>query len=469
MSCNRYSMAKYVKIILFIAFLLIKHISIAQTLSLGEITAKADKLIGEYKDKETLEILENVDIDIYKNEDEVKLASFYFVKATAYDLNEDSNNSVKSFEKACDYYEKAGITYDRYLQSLQSLGCLYYKLGDLSSSEKCYKKIIIYGTPSQLFKNDELNDLDFVSNAFYNLGIIYVDRDEYDMAEKCLPKVMQKSIVSHEKAQNSLYNYLFNRLFSKSIEFRKDEKYEDAIAIFDKLLSLIEWYSGRLNEVFIQISFDKALVLGYNLGLYKEAIPILKYNTEIRNLIESPNRDICSSYCFLTMFLLASKEYDKVQDVLTNGFDYLKEANFTDYPPHMLYRFAGNGSYDINDYSTAISYYEKYIDSNNPKEGATNYEEIVNMLSVAYILSDYPDKAQKLLKSFLKDNEDAMIETNPTILANIYHNLGRSMMLVRSYKDALIYLNKSKDLQMKLYGEVASRTSDYINECVNHK
>ena len=462
-------MAKYLKIIFLIAFLLIKHISIAQTLSLGELTAKADELIGEYKDKEALEILENINIDFYKNEDEAKLASFYFVKATAYDLNEDSNNSIESFEKARDHFEKAGITYDLYLQSLQSLGRLYYKLGDLSSSEKYYKKIIIYGTPSQLFKNDELNGLDFVSNAFYNLGIIYVDRDEYDMAEKCLPKVMQKSNISHEKAQNILYDYLFNKLFSKTLELRKDEKYEDAIIIFDKLLSLIEWYSGRLDDKFLQVSFNKALVLGYDLGLYKEAIPILNYNIGIRNLIDFPNRDICSSYCFLTMYLSASKEYDKVQEVLADGFDYLREANFADYPPHMLYRFAGNGSYGTNDYTTAISYYEKYLDSNNPKEGATNYEEIVNMLSVAYILSDYPDKAQKLLKSFLKDSENAMIVSNPTILANIYHNLGRAIMLVRNYKDALIYLNKSKDLQMKLYGEATSRTIDYINECVGNK
>jgi tetratricopeptide (TPR) repeat protein len=169
------------------------------------------------------------------------------------------------------------------------------------------------------------------------------------------------------------------------------------------------------------------------------------------------------------MYLSVSKEYDKLQEVLINGIDYLKKANFTDYPPHMLYRFAGNGSYGINDYETAISYYEKYLDSKNPKEGATNYEQIVNMLSVAYILSGYPDKAQKLLKLFLKDNEDVIIVSNPVILANIYHNLGRAIMLSKHYKDALIYLNKSKDLQMKLYGEATSRTIDYINECVDNK
>lgn len=462
-------MAKYLKIIFLIAFLLIKHVCIAQTLSLGELIAKADKLIGEYKDKEALEILENINIDVYKNEDEAKLASFYFVKATAYDLNEDSNNSIESFEKARDHFEKAGITYDRYLQSLQSLGRLYYKLGDLSSSEKCYKKIIIYGTPSQLFKNDELNDLDFVSNAFYNLGIIYVDREEYELAAKCLPKVMQKKDVTHEKAQNILYNYIFNKLFSKSLELRKIEKYEDAINLFDKLLSIVEWYSGRLDDKYLQVSFNKALVLGYNLGLYKEAIPILTNNTESRNLKESPNRDICSSFCFLTMYLSALKEHEKLQEVLANGLDYLKEAHLSEYPPHMLYRFAGNGSYGINDYKTAIPYYERYLDRSNPKEGAASYEEIVNMLSIAYILSDYPDKAQKLLSTFLKDNESTMIARNSPILANIYHNLGRAIMLIGNYNDALTFLNKSKNLQEKIYGEATSRTIDYINECINNK
>lgn len=462
-------MAKYFKIFLLFAFLLIKHISLAQTSSLSEITAIADKLIGENKNKEALRILENVNIDDFKNENDANLASFYFVKATAYDLNDDSSNSIRMFEKACDHYEKAGITYDRHLLALQSLGRIYYKLGELLLSEECYKKIIVFGTPAQLFKNDELNDLNFVSNAFYNLGIIYADKEEYELAAKCLPKVMQKKDVTHEKAQNILYNYIFNKLFSKSLELRKIEKYEDAINLFDKLLSIVEWYSGRLDDKYLQVSFNKALVLGYNLGLYKEAIPILTNNTESRNLKESPNRDICSSFCFLTMYLSALKEHEKLQEVLANGLDYLKEAHLSEYPPHMLYRFAGNGSYGINDYKTAIPYYERYLDRSNPKEGAANYEEIVNMLSIAYILSNYPDKAQKLLSTFLKDNESTMIARNSPILANIYHNLGRAIMLIGNYNDALTFLNKSKNLQEKIYGEATSRTIDYINECINNK
>lgn len=72
-------MVKYLKIILLFALLLIKQISIAQKLSLGEITAKADRLIGEYKEKQALKILEDVNIDDYKNENDTELASYYFV------------------------------------------------------------------------------------------------------------------------------------------------------------------------------------------------------------------------------------------------------------------------------------------------------------------------------------------------------------------------------------------------------
>ena len=462
-------MVKRIKIVIIIALLFNKQFCIAQAPSLGEITAKADKLIGDYKDKQALVLLENINIEDYSNENNTELASYYFVKAVAYDLNEDTYNSINAFQKACDYYEEAGITYDRYLQSLQSIGRIYYKLGDIELSQKYFKKIILYGTPSQLFKNAELNDLDFVSNAFYNLGVIYADKEEIEMAIKCLPKIIQQQKPSQIKSQHILYEYIINKLTSKSLELTKEEKFDAAITVMNNLLALIESYEGRLNDKFIRVSFDKGLVLGYNQGLYKEAIEVFRLIVGLKDLIDEPNKDICSSFCFLTMYLSALKDYDKVQEILSNGYNYLKNAEFTDYPPHMLYRFAGNGAYGNNDYSQAIAYYKKYLDSNNPKEGTKNYEEIVNMLSVSYIRSGDPDKSQKLLDAFLKDNEKTMITNNPNILADMYHNLGRSLMLKAEYVDALTYLNKSKDLQIKLYGDCNSRTNEFIKECVNKK
>lgn len=51
------------------------------------------------------------------------------------------------------------------------------------------------------------------------------------------------------------------------------------------------------------------------------------------------------------------------------------------------------------------------------------------------------------------------------LLQTLYHNLGRSYMLKGNFAKALLALNKSKDLQMELNGNVMQRTSDYIKEC----
>ncbi len=461
-------MVKYLKIILLFALLLIKQISIAQKLSLGEITAKADKLIGEYKEKQALKILEDVNIDDYKNENDAKLASYYFVKATAYNLIEDSSNSIYSFNKACEHYENIGYTCGPYLKSLLSLGHLYYNQGEQDIAETFFKKVVIYGNPS-LILDEDMREIDALVNAFFNLGIIYLHKDNIKLAELCLHQTNRKGNALYEKFWIILYNQIVNKLLGKVNKCRDENKYEDAIALYDKLLSIIGYYKGEKDSQYLLVNASKATVLCFDLCRYKDAIQVFEYIISKKRYIDHPNEDICSSYCSLIFCYAALKKYDMVQETLIAGYDYLMNASLGDYPPHMLYRFAGNGAYRNNDYTKAISYYEIYLDSNNPKEGAANYEEIVNMLSVAYILSDYPRKAQKLLKSFLKDNEDTMIVSNPTILAEIYHNLGRSIMMIRNYKDALIYLNKSKDLQMKLYGEATIRTIDYINECVNNK
>lgn len=461
-------MVKYLKIILLFALLLIKQISIAQKLSLGEITAKADRLIGEYKEKQALKILEDVNIDDYKNENDTELASYYFVKATAYDLTKDSRNSINSFKKACEHFENTGYTWDRYLQSLLSLGHLYYNQGEQDIAETYFRKVVIYGNPS-LILDKGMSEIDALVNAFFNLGIIYVNKDNIKLAELCLHQTNRKGNALYEKFKIILYNQIVNKLLDKANKCSDDKKYEDVIALFDKLLSIIGCYKGEKDDQYLFVEVSKATVLCFNLFRYKDAIHVFESTINKKRYIDHPSEDICTSYCSLIFCYAALKKYDMVQETLIAGYDYLKNASLSDYPPHMLYRFAGNGAYGNDDYSRAISYYEKYLDSNNPKEGATNYEEIVNMLSVAYIFSDYPKKAQKLLKSFIKNYEDAMIVSNPNTLANIYHNLGHSFMLERDFKNALIYLNKSKDLQIKLYGVPNSRTNDYITECSKNK
>lgn len=204
-------MRQYIKIFFLIALLYNNQLASAQRLSLKEITSKADHLIEESKDRQALSILEQVKIEDYADEDNLRLASFYFVKATAYDFNEEPKKSIQSFLMACDYYEKSGVYFGPYLQSLQSIGRLFYHQGELELAEKHFKKVIVSGTPSLILNNNQ--EQESLSCAFYYLGIIYTDKDNIDFAEECLGKI--KLIGNKNDLYHSLYNYINKKSLKK--------------------------------------------------------------------------------------------------------------------------------------------------------------------------------------------------------------------------------------------------------------
>ena len=140
-------MVKHLKIIFLFAFLYNNQVGLAQTQTLGEITAIADSLIGEDKAEQALFFLEQIVISDFPYESDLELASFYYVKACSYELNEMLPKSIESYKEACCYYEKAGVTYyydifySDYLSCLLEIGNIYQKLGNYDLSKRYYRKI----------------------------------------------------------------------------------------------------------------------------------------------------------------------------------------------------------------------------------------------------------------------------------------------------------------------------------------
>ena len=88
------------------------------------------------------------------------------------------------------------------------------------------------------------------------------------------------------------------------------------------------------------------------------------------------------------------------------------------------------------------------------------------MISVAYIMNNVPDKAEKLLLNYLRNNETEIKAKDLQLLSDIYHNLGHSIMLQGNNSKALKYLNRSKEIQLKINGKVKEITLLYIQKCL---
>ena len=151
-------------------------------------------------------------------------------------------------------------------------------------------------------------------------------------------------------------------------------------------------------------------------------------------------------------------------NVISNCIGYFQSVNDSEFLICSLYRFAGNGAYWKQDYKKAIYYYELYFENVEKKEIGTNYEEIANQLAVSYLSSDKPQNAQMLLKKIVLSESEKLDKENRGLLAMIYHNLGRSEMLMNNIKSAKKALEKSKELQIKVFGQVTEKTRKYLDE-----
>ena len=98
------------------------------------------------------------------------------------------------------------------------------------------------------------------------------------------------------------------------------------------------------------------------------------------------------------------------------------------------------------------------------KEIGTNYEEIANQLAVSYLCSDKPQNARMLLKKIVLSESEKLDKENRGLLAMIYHNFGRSEMLMNNIESAKKALEKSKELQIKVFGQVTEKTQKYLDE-----
>ena len=112
----------------------------------------------------------------------------------------------------------------------------------------------------------------------------------------------------------------------------------------------------------------------------------------------------------------------------------------------------------------SIYYYELYFENVEKKEIGTNYEEIANQLAVSYLSSDKPQNAQMLLKKIVLSESEKLDKENRGLLAMIYHNLGRSEMLMNNIESAKKSLEKSKELQIKVFGQVTEKTQNFLDE-----
>ena len=160
-----------------------------------------------------------------------------------------------------------------------------------------------------------------------------------------------------------------------------------------------------------------------------------------------------------------SQKTSNIEDVIQYSEllePFILNSNSKEYYINHLMNWASNCA-NISYQDKALSIVDKAIPYINEVPDEVKIKTYSNR-GFVYLKSEKNDKAIEYIEKGI-NLAKLVIGDKCADLVSLYHNLGRAYMLKGNYSQALSNLNKSKLLQMELYGEVMQRTSDYIKEC----
>lgn len=341
--------------------------------------------------------------------------------------------------------EKDGIVNKNYLQYSSLLGSyLRYKCNRPHEAAVIHKEMIEIGTQLKTYCSE-------VCQAYLDYLCYLSENNKVDSLEMILPYAIKYYNETEDLRdyEENLYEIVGNGLCDA-------QNYEEGIKYLQK-----KWKGENAKSI-------KAL---YYLGSYffykqnspEKALPYYK-DAEAR-INEGLDVNDITKITILEDLVEINERLGNRQE--SNRYSKIIEPLFLNLGDNHIYlRYLINWSTECA-YSGNKEKCQELVSKMNTLIEKISIDDQISALSqMAFVciktdnIKEAVDYASKGIGLSVKEKGEECLE-----LVNLYHNLGRALMLKGNYVEALSALNKSKDLQIKLNGEVMQRTLDYIKEC----
>lgn len=427
----------------------------AATPKLFEELFKAKSAFQNNDYKRADAILTSIADECFSSDNDSIKVVYYETKGCILFFNGKFEECIPILSQVPTLYEKINLRDINYLESFLALGIANQKIGNLEKAEAYYRKGLL---KSVLIRQPEK----YRDNLYLNLGNLYLERNDSILANQCFVRMGTQSLGGLVNASLE-GDDLLDSTELQAINLRKDGRFEEAVKVYDNIISYVKARIGTNNEDYARNVYSKAIVVGFNLGNPREAIPMCEEVISLKSYLPACEESIIGAYGKLLQFLAFLGESEKLETVLLDAVEYVSESPKAKEEVALIYRLIGNGAYWNQHFNIAIPYYEKYLASKVIEPG-NSYLEIPNMLAVAYIKEGQHDNAILILDRILRDYSQ-QLDSYKDLKSQILHNLGRAMMLDGNKKEAMTLLTESNNLYKSITGQDNPKTIEYINAC----
>jgi len=320
---------------------------------------------------------------------------------------------TERYQEAADYYQMFSDTNAQLISpsSLFRFGYAQFKLGNSEAAIESFKRVAL--------NQDSLSQY-----ASYYLGQLYTEEDNllfassaFDQASKLsYNKQMQEDAaflyakVNYQSKKYTLailaldrfirtyresdYVPEANNLLSEA--FLNTNDFQRAITFIERL----EQKSPRIQQAYQKVTFYKGTEF-YNQAQYDQAVQLFD-----KSLIYTPDKDLETASHFWKAEALATKveyrsaivTYQKVFETRNTGSEYYLKANYG----------LGYAYYNTRDYPNARIYLKRYVDALESAEAKLNYDDAILRLADCY----YVDKEYATAISYY---DRAIQNNNPNV------------------------------------------------------
>jgi tetratricopeptide (TPR) repeat protein len=256
----------------------------------------------------------------------------------------EKNESEKKYKNAVDLYNQVLKIDPNHIDSLNNLGTIFYKMGELQKAINYYKKAIMI-TPDNV-------------NIIYNLGLVFNNLGEHKNAIECYEKIIKID-------PNFVYAYNnIGATFKELGDLKKSQEF------LEKAISIDPNYTDAINNLSI---------IYKDLSQYNKSLELCKKVNELDPNFADAYNNIGVVYKLLGQNINAKKNYEKAIQLNPKYFHAINNL--------------GAVFLENNEYQKAVDCFQKVLLINS------NHLNTLNNLGIVYVdIEEY----QKAINCFVK-------------------------------------------------------------------
>lgn len=324
---------------------------------------------------------------------------------------------------------------------------LYFKATALDNMNRvneaidCYEQSIAICTRLQQFEEFE--------SAYANLHLLLLKEERFERADS-----IENEYISFLQERDDLEK-IVAQYYAASYILLEKRILEKSEAYIDKCFPLIDRIEPSTKElIYSRKSLLRFRVDDVESALKYKALAINCSSTDIRRI----NNQIDRAY--LTSLKDPVKSIEEYSHILRE----METLNYDTIPLYTSALKPIDIYYSSDSFKKGIAFIEDILQRFADKYGEihSTYALLMNMRGLGYLKLDEASQALPILMR-TKDIYDALQYQQTMDYATVLHNIGRAYMLLQNNAEALLYLEKSKTMQIQLTGKVLEKTQESID------